>query len=167
MSALNNALVIIGILILITAMVLLALTIPMVHYMGYYHCMGMMCGAMLYYPLILPVTLLVIGIILLALPFTLLRMRSTYTSADQNVKAPIIGNMDYLKLLPRQERLVIEYVIKSGGEVYQYQLTRDLGLSKVKAWRIVRRLEEKGLVEVVKVKGRNIIRLRGNALYIK
>jgi len=35
-------------------------------------------------------------------------------------------------------------------------------LSKVRAWRIVRRLEEKGLVEVVKVKGRNIVRLRRN-----
>jgi len=37
---------------------------------------------------------------------------------------------------------------------------RDLGLSKVRAWRIVRIFEEKGLVEVSKVKGRNVVKLR-------
>ena len=68
MLALNRALVIAGILMLIAIALLLALTILMAHYMGYYHCMGMMCGPLSYYSLVLPVTLLVIGIILLALP---------------------------------------------------------------------------------------------------
>ncbi|BDR92906.1 helix-turn-helix transcriptional regulator [Vulcanisaeta souniana] len=49
---------------------------------------------------------------------------------------------------------------RASGEVFQYQIMKDLGLSKVQAWRIVRRLEEKGLVEVIKVKGRNIVKLK-------
>jgi len=67
-----------------------------------------------------------------------------------------------LRLLPEQERRVMEYLEKSGGEAFQYKVARDLAMSKVKSWRIIKRLEEKGLVEVVKVKGRNVVKIRGN-----
>jgi hypothetical protein len=156
--------VIVGAVVLAVALVTLITALPMVSYMGYYHCMGMMCGSMFYYPLILPLTLLIIGLVLMALPLTLLRQNSGIGgSSTLNASPQPTGKgPDVLKLLPRQEREVLEYIIKSGGEVYQYQVMRDLKLSKVRAWRIVRRLEEKGLVEVVKVKGRNIVRLRRN-----
>jgi uncharacterized membrane protein len=107
-----------------------------------------------------------IGTVLLILPLTILRnygINNTGTAkvnagGDATAETPDIS--DILKLLPSQEREVLEYVIKAGGEVFQYQIMRDLGLSKVRAWRIVRRLEEKGLVEVSKVKGRNVVELR-------
>jgi biotin operon repressor len=118
---------------------------------------------MIYYPMILPVTLMAIGTVLLILPLTILRnygINNTGTAkvnAGGDAIAETPGISDILKLLPSQEREVLEYVIKAGGEVFQYQIMRDLGLSKVRAWRIVRRLEEKGLVEVSKVKGRNVV----------
>ncbi len=64
------------------------------------------------------------------------------------------------KLLPRLERRVLDYIVENGGEVSQASIARDLGLSKVRTWRIVQRLEKKGLVEVYKVKGRNMVRIR-------
>ncbi|MFP3297078.1 MAG: MarR family transcriptional regulator [Vulcanisaeta sp.] len=166
MSGLNLALLVLGIVILAVAAILLITALSMVNYMGYYHCMGMMCGPMIYYPLILPVTLMAIGTVLLILPLTILRnygINNTGTAkvnAGGDATAETPGISDILKLLPSQEREVLEYVIKAGGEVFQYQIMRDLGLSKVRAWRIVRRLEEKGLVEVSKVKGRNVVKLR-------
>lgn len=157
----------VGVVVLIIGGVALAEALLMINYMASYHCMGMMCGPMLYYPLALPLTLLVVGLILLTLPFTILRNRNV-TGATSINSGGASGNVtgvvhvnEVAKLLPSQERVVFEYIVKSGGEVYQYQIMRDLKLSKVKAWRIVRRLEEKGLVEVTKVKGRNVVKLRG------
>ena len=166
-SVLRNVLIAIGIIILGIGAYFLYGALVMVNYMTYYHCMGMMCGAMIYYPLFLPVVLLIIGAVTVVTPMALINVNNPSNprefAAIENTKASDTG--DYfskvLKLLPKAEREVLEYVIKSGGEVFQYQIMRDLGLSKVQAWRIVRRLEEKGLVEIVKVKGRNIVRLRG------
>ncbi|WP_292000438.1 MarR family transcriptional regulator [Caldivirga sp.] len=152
------ALITAGVVILVIAVVILAMVLPMVNIMGYYHCMGMMCGSMTYYPLIPPLILLIVGVLLITIPLTVLKQRNVSRQVNE-VSAGSSVN-DLLKLLPRQERVVLEYIVKSGGEVYQYQIARDLGLSKVRAWRIIRRLEEKGLVEVVKVKGRNIVKLR-------
>ncbi|GAB6944842.1 hypothetical protein JCM14467A_16240 [Vulcanisaeta sp. JCM 14467] len=167
-NILRNGLVIIGAIILGIGAYLLYGALVMVNYMAYYHCMGMMCGMMVYYPLFLPVVLIVIGAVMIIIPMALISTKPQglgqprqFTSAENTT---VSDTNDYygrvLKLLPKAEREVLEYVIRSGGEVFQYQIMRDLGLSKVQAWRIVRRLEEKGLVEVTKVKGRNIVRLK-------
>ncbi len=65
-----------------------------------------------------------------------------------------------LKLLPEAEKDVFKYLLEKGGEVQQAQISKDLGLSKVRTWRIVQRLQEKGLVEVRKVKGRVLVRVK-------
>ncbi|MGC8606239.1 MAG: helix-turn-helix transcriptional regulator [Vulcanisaeta sp.] len=171
-SLLRNVLIIIGIIILGVSAYLLYGAIIMVNYMAYYHCMGMMCGMMMYYPLFLPVALLTVGVMMIITPIILIKpdgfsqgLSYEIGQRDAVESGSMAGNSDdyygrVLKLLPKAEREVLEYVIKSGGEIFQYQIMRDLGLSKVQAWRIVHRLEEKGLLEVVKVKGRNIVRLK-------
>lgn len=63
-------------------------------------------------------------------------------------------------LLPRLEREVLSYIANHGGEVSQASISKDLGLGKVRTWRIIKRLESKGLVEVYKIKGRNIVRIK-------
>lgn len=168
----RNVLVIIGAIILGVSAYLLYGALVMVNYMAYYHCMGMMCGMMMYYPLFLPLALLTVGIITVIAPIILIRstgntqglsyaaMRETAAKGDSVTGYSNDYYSKVLRLLPKTEREVLEYVIKSGGEVFQYQIMKDLGLSKVQAWRIVRRLEEKGLVEVIKVKGRNIVKLK-------
>ncbi|WP_243676306.1 MarR family transcriptional regulator [Vulcanisaeta distributa] len=154
-NALRNVLIIIGVIILGVSAYLLYGALVMVNYMAYYHCMGgMMCGMMMYYPLFLPVALLTVGAVMIILPIILIKPGATQglsyatEQGDALVSSSMVGGSDdyygrFLKLLPKAEREVLEYVIKSGGEVFQYQIMKDLGLSKVQAWRIVRRLEEK------------------------
>jgi uncharacterized membrane protein len=57
-------------------------------------------------------------------------------------------------------REVLSYIANHGGEVSQASISKDLGLSNVRTWRIIKRLEYKGLVEVYKIKGRNIMRIK-------
>ncbi len=162
-SVLYMALIVIGAVLLALSAYFLVGALSMISYMAYYHCMGMMCGMMMYYPLVLPITILAIGIALIIVPVMLMRKPGTQVGdgsmGSGGVTSSVVGS-DVLKLLPKAEREVMEYIMKSGGEVYQYQIMKDLGLSKVRAWRIVRRLEEKGLVDVIKVKGRNLVKLK-------
>ncbi len=60
-NALRNVLIIIGAIILGVSAYLLYGALVMVNYMAYYHCMGMMCGMMVYYPLFLPLALLTVA----------------------------------------------------------------------------------------------------------
>jgi hypothetical protein len=51
----------------------------------------------------------------------------------------------FLSLLDEDERYVVEKLLNNGGEVLQSIISRELG--KVKTFRIVERLEKKGLIE--------------------
>jgi len=51
----------------------------------------------------------------------------------------------FLSLLGGDERYVVENLLKNGGKVPQSIISRELG--KVKTFRVVRRLEKKGLIE--------------------
>ncbi|WP_069807941.1 helix-turn-helix transcriptional regulator [Vulcanisaeta thermophila] len=165
MNTTHLALLVVGAVLLAFSVYLLYGALYMVGVMGRYGCMGMMCGPMMYYPLFLPLSLLTIGIALIVMPAVLGRQVATDHGVSVNASPkPSDGVNQVLKLLPRQEREVLDYIIKNGGEVYQYMITRDLGLNKVRVWRIIKRLEEKGLVEVTKVKGRNLVRVKMDEL---
>ncbi|ABW02309.1 helix-turn-helix transcriptional regulator [Caldivirga maquilingensis] len=162
-DAVHTILLVVGASLIIIGLLLIYGGLVMINRMAYYHMMGMMGGFLAYYPLLLPTALLVIGALLIFVPMMGRRNHAAVlsTSVNASTNAEPVNDLErVLRLLPRQERDVLRYIVKSGGEVYQYQLTRDLGLSKVRVWRIVKRLEEKGLVEVVKVKGRNIIKVK-------
>lgn len=64
------------------------------------------------------------------------------------------------RLLPDLERRILDNIIKNGGEVSQSDIARSLKLNKVRTWRVVQRLQQKGLIEVYKAKGRNIVRIK-------
>lgn len=163
----HNVLIIIGAVVIAVSAYLLYGGFVMISQMTQYSCMGMMCGTMVYYPLLLPALLMVIGILLVLAPLVILKSHSTNSLVSQanGHGSTYSGEINdqygsILRLLPKSERDVLKYIIDSGGEAYQYQIMRELNLSKVRAWRIVRRLEEKGLVKVVKVKGRNLVKLK-------
>jgi len=59
-----------------------------------------------------------------------------------------------------EEEMVLNLLRAKGGEAYQYEIARELGLPKTTAWRIVMRLKGKGLIEVEKRYGMNYLRLR-------
>lgn len=103
--------------------------------------------------------MIVVGIIMLN------SLESSYRvyASLQNHSGDRLGQVDLKSienLLPKLEREVLSYIANHGGEVSQASISKDLGLSKVRTWRIIKRLEYKGLVEVYKIKGRNIVRIK-------
>lgn len=61
--------------------------------------------------------------------------------------------------LDETDHLILEALEEAGGEMYQSELMRRLGIPKTTLWRHIRRLEVLGYVEVLKEYRRNRIRL--------
>jgi len=156
-NSLATAVLLIGALFIVVSIIAMIGALYMYRYSNFEY-MGMMRG-MSFYAFVVPIPFLVIGIAIVAYSLTSMRARTTPPLAETASPAPFPDDQ-VLNLLTEQERRVVEYLIKAGGEAFQYKIARDLSLNKVKSWRIIRRLEEKGLVEVDKVRGRNLIRLR-------
>ncbi len=57
------------------------------------------------------------------------------------------GLMDAVSGLGSEHATVMESIIKSGGSIFQSELTERTGLSKVKVTRILDKLEGRGLIE--------------------
>jgi len=55
------------------------------------------------------------------------------------------------------ELSVIRYIESRGGSAFEGDISRDLGIPRTTVWRIVRRLEGLGVVEVRKVEGKNLV----------
>ncbi|GGP18830.1 hypothetical protein GCM10007981_00060 [Thermocladium modestius] len=156
-NSLAAAVLLIGALFITVSIIAMIGALYMYRYSNFEY-MGMMRG-MSFYAFVVPIPFLIIGIAIVAYSLTSMRSRPA-TSLVETASPPSFPDDQVLKLLPEQERRVVEYLMEAGGEAFQYKMARDLSLDKVKSWRIIRRLEEKGLVEVDKVKGRNLIRLR-------
>ena len=65
-----------------------------------------------------------------------------------------------LRELSYVDRLLLDELRKRGGEAYQAELAKGLGLPKTTAWRHIRSLERLGLIEVSKVEEMNYIKLK-------
>ncbi len=59
-----------------------------------------------------------------------------------------------------EDREAMQYLADSGGEAFETELREKFQLPKTTIWRQVRRLQREGLVEVRKIGGQNLIRIR-------
>ena len=59
-----------------------------------------------------------------------------------------------------EDREALQYLADSGGEAFETELREKFQLPKTTIWRQVRRLQREGLVEVRKIGGQNLIRIR-------
>ena len=59
-----------------------------------------------------------------------------------------------------EDREVVEYLGEAGGEAFESEIRNKFKLPKTSVWRMIKRLEREGLVEVKKVGGQNLIRLK-------
>ncbi len=66
----------------------------------------------------------------------------------------------YLPVLRKDEKILVDIILKHGGRTDQRILVRESGYSKAKVSRVVKSLEERGLVSVEKVGRTNKIRLK-------
>ena len=62
-------------------------------------------------------------------------------------------------LLPPDERKIVSILVEHGGEMKQAELVAFSGINKVKVHRILKKMEERGLIELVPVGKYNIVRL--------
>jgi|GEM_PF-549609 len=63
-------------------------------------------------------------------------------------------------VLRSEEIMVLEAIKKRGGRCYQYEIASEIGLPKTTLWRILRRLERMGYLEIRKVRGYNYLVLK-------
>jgi uncharacterized membrane protein len=103
-------------------------------------------------PILLPNALMLavgaIVVVAIALSLFLLKRRSGVARAT------------CLEALDGDEVKVVELLRSKGGRALEAEIREALGLPKTTAWRLVRRLEKKGLVVVRKVGNQNVVELR-------
>jgi uncharacterized membrane protein len=103
-------------------------------------------------PILLPNALMLavgaIVVVAIALSLFLLKRRSGVARAT------------CLEALDGDEVKVVELLRSKGGRALEAEIREALGLPKTTAWRLVRRLEKKGLVVVRKVGSQNVVEIR-------
>ena len=70
------------------------------------------------------------------------------------------GSKKEIRSLREEDRAIIEYLKKRGGEAYESEIHRDLLIPRTSAWRAIKRLERLGLVKIEKEGGRNKVVLK-------
>ena len=100
----------------------------------------------------LPWNLVLVAVLasIVAVGFLAWRYRSAKTGEVDLEEAGFLDETDHL---------ILEALEEAGGEMYQSELMRRLGIPKTTLWRHIRRLEVLGYVEVIKEYRRNRIRL--------
>ncbi|MFA5764155.1 MAG: hypothetical protein WC915_05095 [archaeon] len=65
-----------------------------------------------------------------------------------------------IQFLNKDEKKIVEKIIENDGKIYQSELSRIEGIGKLKSHRIIRRLEERNVIEIEKHGKTNIIKLK-------
>jgi uncharacterized membrane protein len=115
--------------------------------------------------ILLLVSLAVAGAVIVALIILLIRKKdganTTYEKEVRRISAEtIFRSYAHLRL---EDKEAIQYLADSGGEVFETELREKFKLPKTTIWRQVRRLQREGLVEVQKIGGQNLIRIKEDA----
>ncbi len=109
---------------------------------------------------------LIAAIAIVALLAILLRRRThstfSYKKEVRHVDTEaLLRSRPHLRL---EDREALQYLADSGGEAFETELREKFQLPKTTIWRQVRRLQREGLVEVRKIGGQNLIRIRAEVV---
>lgn len=55
---------------------------------------------------------------------------------------------------------VLQFIAESGGEAFESEVRERFRLPRTTVWRIVKRLQKQGIVDVQKVRGQNLVRIK-------
>jgi uncharacterized membrane protein len=102
-------------------------------FMGMYHVEFMVGTALL-------------GVAVGAIVFYLMQERVEIKQKESKDNAKIL-----LSFLGAEERKTIEYLVKSKGSAYQSEISRLEGMSRLKAYRAIKKLESKNVITIDKV----------------
>lgn len=70
--------------------------------------------------------------------------------------AKILGEKPHLRL---EDQDVIKFIVDSGGEVFESELREKFQLPKTTVWRMGKRLVGQEIVEIVNLRGNNLVRI--------
>lgn len=79
---------------------------------------------------------------------------------------PTAFNKATLKFLEGDEKVIVNRLIEKNGEALQSELTLLEGMTKLKSHRAIRRLQKKGVVDILPKGKTNLVKLNGD-LYEK
>jgi uncharacterized membrane protein len=65
----------------------------------------------------------------------------------------------FIQFLNKDEKRVLQKILEGGGKAYQSEVSRIEGIGKLKSHRILRRLEDRGAIEIEKAGKTNIVKL--------
>ena len=87
--------------------------------------------------------------------------RQKTSKKQETTLQPIDVNkiLEERKYMRMEDQEAIKRIASAGGEIFESSLREQLELPKSTLWRLVRRLQREGLIEVEKVGGQNLIRL--------
>jgi len=125
---------------------------------------GTACRCTLPIPILIP-TLSSIGVMVGSLVFYFMSGRAHEKAREirvENVSAIKDSAFSMLKMLPSDEKKLLELMAGSGGKILQSRLPNDLGIDKVKSFRLVQRLIIRGILEKNPYGKTNIIMLKEN-----
>ena len=77
---------------------------------------------------------------------------------DKKKDAELIANT-LIKFLNKDEKKIVQKILESRGKVFQSEVSRIEGVGKLKSHRILRRLEDRGVIELEKHGKTNIVKL--------
>ncbi len=66
----------------------------------------------------------------------------------------------FLSVLDKNEKKVFDVLLKHKGKVYQKKIVEETDFSKAKVTRILKSLEERGLVEIERLGRKNLVRIK-------
>ncbi len=101
------------------------------------------------------------AVILIILVVLVLRRRGKAASFS-SLPEPFKVSLDRIfrehgEALRHEDREALQVIAESGGRMFESELRERLRLPKTSLWRLVRRLEKLGVVEVRKVGGQNLV----------
>ena len=71
----------------------------------------------------------------------------------------IFKEKPYLKL---EDKEVLRFLAESGGEAFESEIRERFQLPRTTTWRLIKRLEKEGIIEVRKVGGQNLVKIRSD-----
>ena len=74
-------------------------------------------------------------------------------------RTPTQGGQVRYVALTQDERRVVEYLERNGGQALQKEIARELGITRLKAHRLISSLRKRGVVEVEPWGNTNLVRL--------
>jgi uncharacterized membrane protein len=90
-------------------------------------------------------------------PSSSLPSTSSQTSRLNQAVKQILSERPHLHL---EDEQLLELLAEKQGAAYESEIRNKLLLPKTSVWRLVRRLEREGLIDVIKVDSQNLIKLR-------